>query len=97
MLGFVVVITGFACFWLSMCAIGGDGGQGGGSRASYALVDLVDIGIMVGAILLIAKLNRKPAELGTSGTGLALSLIRLLLFSFLFSSCAIGVGGIAWR
>ena len=60
MLGFVVLITGFACFWLSMCAISGDGGQGG-SRASYALVDLVDIGIMVGAILLIAKLNQRKS------------------------------------
>jgi hypothetical protein len=61
-LGFVVVIMGFACFWLSLCAIGGDGSQGGGNRGTYALVDLVVIGIMLGAILLIAKLNRKGRE-----------------------------------
>ncbi len=61
MLGFLVVVMGFACFWLSMCAIGGDGSQGGGSRGTYALVDLVVIGIIVGAILLIAKLNRKKS------------------------------------
>jgi len=61
-LGFVVVIMGFACFWLSMCAIGGDGSQGGGNRGTYALVDLVVIGIMVGAILLIGKLSRRNRE-----------------------------------
>jgi divalent metal cation (Fe/Co/Zn/Cd) transporter len=61
-LGFVVVVMGFSCFWLSMCAIAGDGSQGGGSRGSYALADLVVIGIMVGAILLIAKINRKKPE-----------------------------------
>ena len=57
-LSFVVLITGFACFCFSICAIGGDGGIGG-SRLSYAVADLIDIAIMVGAILLIAKLNRR--------------------------------------
>jgi hypothetical protein len=57
----VVVIMGFICFWRSMCAIGGDGSQAG-NRGTYALVDLIVIGIMVGAILPIAKLNRKKPE-----------------------------------
>ena len=60
-LAFVVLLTAFAGFWFSICAIGGDGGMGG-TRLSYAVADLIDIAIMVGAVLLIAKLNkRKPA------------------------------------
>jgi len=31
----------------------------GGARLSYAIADLIDIAIMVGALLLIAKLNKK--------------------------------------
>ena len=57
-LAFVVLITAFACFWFSICAIGGDG-ELGGSRWSYAIADLIDIAIMVGAALLIARLNKK--------------------------------------
>ena len=57
-LAFVVLITAFAGFWFSICAIGGDGGMGG-ARLSYAIADLIDIAIMVGALLLIAKLNKK--------------------------------------
>jgi hypothetical protein len=59
-LSFVVLITAFACFWFSICAVGGDGGMGG-TRMSYAVADAIDIAIMIGAFLLIAKLNkRKP-------------------------------------
>jgi len=58
----VVLITAFACFWFSICAIGGDGGMGG-SRLSYAVGDLIDIAIIVGAFLLIAKLKKKPKPL----------------------------------
>jgi hypothetical protein len=57
-LSFVVMITAFACFWFSMCAVGGDGGMGG-TRLSYAVADAIDIAIMVGAVMLIAKLNRR--------------------------------------
>lgn len=59
-LTFVVLIGAFACFWFSICAVGGDGGMGG-SRISYALMDLIDIAIMVGAVLVIAKLNKRKA------------------------------------
>ena len=57
-LTFVVLITAFACFWFSICAVGGDGGMGG-TRLSYAVADAIDIAIMIGAFLLIAKLNKK--------------------------------------
>lgn len=56
-LGMVVLIAAYACFWFSICAVSGD--RTGGSRTTYALLDLLDIGIMVGAVMLIAKLNRK--------------------------------------
>jgi len=35
----------------------------GGSRLSYAVGDLIDIAIIVGAFLLIAKLKKKPKPL----------------------------------
>lgn len=57
-LTFVVLISAFACFWFSICAVGGDGGMGG-TRLSYAVADAIDITIMIGAFLLIAKLNKK--------------------------------------
>jgi hypothetical protein len=57
---FVAIVTALCCIGFSVCAVGGDGSTAG-NRATYALLDLIDIAIMVGAFLLIAKLNkRKP-------------------------------------
>jgi hypothetical protein len=58
-LSLVVIVTALFCFGFSMCAIRG-GGDIGGSRITYALLDLLGIAIMVGAVMLIGKLNRKP-------------------------------------
>jgi hypothetical protein len=57
-LSLVVVVTALFCFGFSMCAVRG-AADIGGSRITYALLDLVDIAIMVGAVMLIGKLNRK--------------------------------------
>jgi hypothetical protein len=57
-LSLVVIVTAPLCFGFSVCAIRG-GGDVGGSRITYALLDLVCIAIMVGAVMLIGKLNRK--------------------------------------
>jgi hypothetical protein len=57
LLTFVVLITAFLGSFFSMCAVRGDGTTAG-NRGSYVLLDLIDIGIMVGAVVLIAKLNR---------------------------------------
>ena len=35
------------------------GGFNGGGRMTLALLDLADIGIMIGAVMLIAKLKKK--------------------------------------
>ena len=58
-LALVVLVTGFLGFCFSLCAVNG-GGDAGGNRLSWALFDLIDIAIMVGAFLAIVKLNRKP-------------------------------------
>jgi hypothetical protein len=44
-----------------MCAVDGDGSTAG-NRGTYAIADLIDVAIMVGAFLLLVKLNkRKPS------------------------------------
>jgi hypothetical protein len=58
LLGIVVLVTAFAGLILSICAVGG--GISMGDRMSYAVMDLIDIAIMVGAFLLILRLNRTP-------------------------------------
>lgn len=54
----VVLVTGFLCFCFSLCAVTLDPDVGG-SRITYALLDILDVGITVGAVMLIAKLNRR--------------------------------------
>lgn len=54
----VVLVAGFLCFCFSLCAVTPDPDVGG-SRITYALLDILDIGIMIGAVMLIAKLNRR--------------------------------------
>lgn len=57
-LALVVLITAWFCFWLSICAAGGNGAAAG-DRGFWALLDLIDLAIMVGAVLLVAKLHKK--------------------------------------
>jgi hypothetical protein len=58
LLGIVVLITAFAGLILSLCAVGG--GTSMDDRMSYAVMDLIDIAIMVGAFLFILRLHRTP-------------------------------------
>jgi hypothetical protein len=55
-LSLVVLVTAFLCFCFSICATSSVRQI---DRTSFALADLVDIAIMLGAILLIAKLHKK--------------------------------------
>jgi uncharacterized membrane protein len=57
-LSIVVIITAFLCFCFSICAVGGDGSTAG-NRGTYLLVDLVVIFVMVVAVMLIVRVNRK--------------------------------------
>ena len=57
-LAFVVLVTAFLGFFFSICAVKG-GGDAGGSRITYAVLDLIDLAIMAGAVIGIAKINRK--------------------------------------
>ena len=59
-LSLVVLITAFCCLWLSICAAGG-GISGAGAQTTYVLWDLLDIGVMVGALVLIGRLNKKKS------------------------------------
>ena len=60
-LAFVVLITAFVCFWCTICAV--SSGFSASDRWSFAIADLIDIAIMVGAVLVIARLNKKPKPL----------------------------------
>ena len=54
-LALVVCATAFLGFFFTMCATSRDISD----RGSFVIADVVDIGIMIGAIVWIAKLNRR--------------------------------------
>jgi hypothetical protein len=56
-LGFVVLIAGLICLLSSLCAV--SRGVAGGARTTYAMVALVSMGIAIGAVMAIGKINRK--------------------------------------
>jgi hypothetical protein len=56
-LGLFVAIASLVCFLSSMCAV--NGGLGGGDRTGFAITAFVSLGVAIGGVLLIAKINRK--------------------------------------
>jgi hypothetical protein len=54
-LGVAVVIASLVCLLSSMCAAAG--GVNGSDRAGFALCALVSLGVAIGGIVLIGKLN----------------------------------------
>jgi hypothetical protein len=57
-LAFVVLIASLVCLLSSICAV--SGGWSGSGRAGFAFTALVFLGVAIGAVMLIGKLNRKP-------------------------------------
>ena len=55
-LGLVVGIASLICFLSSMCAV--NGGLNGGGRAGFAICALVSLGVAIGGVMLIGKINR---------------------------------------
>jgi hypothetical protein len=55
-LGLIVGIASLICPLSSMCAV--SGGLNGSGRAGFALCALVSLGVAVGGVTLIAKLNK---------------------------------------
>lgn len=56
-LAFVVLIASLVCLLSSICAL--SGGWSGSGRAGFAFTALIFLGIAIGAVMLIGKLNRK--------------------------------------
>lgn len=57
-LGMIVAVAGLACLLTSVCAV--SGGWSGNGRADFAFTALIFLGIAIGGVMLIAKINRKP-------------------------------------
>ena len=55
-LALVVCATAFFGFFFTICAAT----PGMADRGSFVIADVIDIAIMIGAIIWIAKLNRRP-------------------------------------
>ncbi|MGD0268752.1 MAG: hypothetical protein ABSB14_06785 [Candidatus Sulfotelmatobacter sp.] len=56
-LGIIVAVAGLLSLLFSICAV--SGGWSINGRAGLALTSLIFLGIAVGGVMLIAKLNRK--------------------------------------
>jgi uncharacterized membrane protein len=57
-LGIIVAVAGLASLLSSVCAV--SGGWSANGRAGFAFTALIFLGIAVGGVMLIAKINRKP-------------------------------------
>jgi hypothetical protein len=57
-LAFVVLIASLVSLLSSICAV--SGGWSASGRAGFALTALIFLGIAIGSVMLIGKLNRKP-------------------------------------
>jgi hypothetical protein len=56
---FLVLITALLCFFFSICAF--NRSVGGNSQGQFLVLDLVDIGVMIAALVGIVKLaKQKP-------------------------------------
>ena len=54
---FVVLITALLCFFFSICAFSGS--SSGGSQGTFLVLDLIDIGVMIAALVGIIKLAKQ--------------------------------------
>lgn len=57
-LGLVVLFASLAFLMSSLCAVSG-GLNSGGGRAAFALVAAISLGIAIGSVMLIGKINRR--------------------------------------
>jgi hypothetical protein len=57
-LGFVVLVASLVCLLSSICAA--SGGSSASGRVGFALTALISLGIAIGAVMLIGKINRTP-------------------------------------